>query len=94
MTGNLGSMKALLALLLILLLVVVALPMAMGGMDAMGDCPMCTSPETHIALGMCAALLSLVGLAVLLTSSRLHLVRATARRFLLTSAIYKPPRFA
>ena len=87
-------MKPLVALLLILLLVMIALPMAMGGMDAMGDCPMCTSPETHIALGMCVALLSLVGLAVLLTSSPLHLVRATARRFLVTSAIYRPPRFA
>ena len=94
MTGNLGSMKALVALLLILLLVLIALPMSMGGMDAMGDCPMCTSPETHIALGMCAALLSLVGFALLLSSSRLHLVRATARRFLAISAIYRPPRFA
>lgn len=88
--GNLGPMKALLALVLILLLVAIALPMGMG---EMGDCPMCTSPKT-IALGICAAVLSLFGLIILLGTSRIRPREESARRLLLTSSIYRPPRFA
>lgn len=91
-TGNLGWMKALLAVILILLLLVVAFPIGMGEMGAMGHCPMCTSPDTHVALGICAALLSLAVLIVLLASSRLHLTRRADRRFLVPCSIYRPPR--
>ena len=83
-------MKTILALVLILLLVLVALPMGMG---EMGDCPMCTSPKT-IALGICAAILSLLALIVLLVSSRVRLVDQSSRCFLLARSIYRPPRFA
>ncbi|MDQ3914253.1 MAG: hypothetical protein M3285_12560 [Actinomycetota bacterium] len=83
-------MKALLALVLILLLVAIALPMGMG---EMGDCPMCTSPKT-IALGICAALLSLFMLVVLLRGSRLPSRRESSRRILLARSLYRPPRFA
>ena len=83
-------MKLILALVLILLLVMVALPMEMG---EMGDCPMCTSPKT-IALGICAAILSLLVLGVLLVSNQLRTVEHSSRRFLLARSIYRPPRFA
>jgi hypothetical protein len=83
-------MKPILALVLVLLLVMVALPMGMG---EMGDCPMCTSPKT-IALGICAAILSLLVLIVLLASSRLGSVEQSSRRLLLARSIYRPPRFA
>lgn len=93
MTSNLTSMKPILVLVLILLLVMVALPVAMGGMDAMGECPLCTSPDSHVTLGICAALLASVVLSALLASSRIHLIRATTHRFLVASSIYRPPRF-
>jgi hypothetical protein len=88
-SGNLGSMKPMLALGLVLLLVMVALPMGMG---EMGDCPMCTSPKT-IALGICAGILSMWVLIVLLGSSRVRPVEQTSRRFLLVRSVYRPPRF-
>jgi hypothetical protein len=88
--GNLGPMKALLALILILLLLAIALPMGMG---EMGDCPLCTSPKT-IALGICAGILSLFMLIVLLRSSRLRPGEESSRRFLLARSIYRPPRAA
>ncbi len=81
-------MKVLLALALVPLLVAVALPM---GMDMTGDCPMCTSPETMV-LGICAGTLSLFGWIVLLASARLRVREKSARRFLSSSSIYRPPR--
>ncbi len=83
-------MKVLFALILILLLVAIALPMGMG---EMGDCPMCTSPEA-LSLGICAAILSLVGLIVLLGSSRFREREQSARLFLIASSVYRPPRVA
>lgn len=88
--GNLGPMKVLLALILILLLLAIALPMGMG---EMGDCPMCTSPKT-LALGICAAILSLFGLIVLLGSSRFRPREQSARLLLIAFSIYRPPRVA
>jgi hypothetical protein len=89
-TVNLGAVKPILALVLILLFVIIALPVGMGGM---GDCPMCTSPKT-VALGICAAILSLLVLIVLVASSRLRSVDQSPRRLLLASSIYRPPRLA
>lgn len=84
-------MKVVLALLLILLLLLIALPLGMG---QMGDCPACTSAKAPFALGICAAVLSLVALVVLLARSRLFLAKETSRRFLLARCIYRPPRSA
>jgi hypothetical protein len=84
-------MKAVLALVLILLLILIALPMAMGKGE-MADCPMCTSPENHVVLGICAAILSLLGLVVFLTSTRFRLVEHRSRALLLARALYRPPR--
>lgn len=83
-------MKVLLALFLILLLVAVVLPVGMG---ESGECPMCTSSKT-LALGICAAILSLFGLIVLQRSSRIQLYEQSAHVLLITPSIYKPPRFA
>ncbi len=85
-------MKRFLALALLLLLLILGLPLAMG-MGEMGDCPMCTSPNT-IALGICAGILSLFMLIVLLSSSRLRLSEDSFRRFLLAQSLYRPPRVA
>ncbi|MBA2427635.1 MAG: hypothetical protein H0V60_11225 [Actinobacteria bacterium] len=84
-------MRVVLTLLLILLLLLLALPIGMGHM---GDCPACTSAKAPYALGICAAVLSLVALVVLLARSRLFLAKETTRRFLLARSIYRPPRFA
>ena len=78
-----------LALVLILLLIVIALPMGMGEMT---DCPMCTSPENHLALGICAAILTFVVLAVGLRSRRFRLLEKGFRAFLISRTIYRPPR--
>ncbi|MDQ3964738.1 MAG: hypothetical protein M3277_12640 [Actinomycetota bacterium] len=83
-------MKLTLALVLILLLIAVALPM---GMAEMGECPMCTSPKT-LALGICAAVVSLFMLIVLLRSSLLPSRQESSRRLFLARALYRPPRFA
>lgn len=84
-------MKVVLALLLILLLLLIALPIGMGHA---GDCPACTSAKAPFALGMCAAILSLVALNVLLANSPLNLAEETTRRFSLARSIYRPPRSA
>lgn len=87
-------MKLLLTLLMVLLLVLVALPIAMGGMGEMADCPMCTSPDPHVALGICAAILCLMGVIILFSTSRARVLEERAGGFLLAPAIYRPPRFA
>lgn len=84
-------MKALLAMVVVLLLLLVALPIGMGDMGKMGDCPMCTSPKA-IALGICAGILSLLMQIVLLGRSRLRLSEQASRRLLLARSIYRPPR--
>ncbi len=83
-------MKALLGLALVILLVAIALPMGMG---EMGDCPMCTSPKT-IALGICAGVLSLIGLILLLGSSRFRSREELMCGLLVSSSIYRPPRLS
>lgn len=85
-------MKIVLAFALILLLLLVALPVAVGHMDHMGDCPACTSAKAPFALGLCAGIPSFVALIILLSSSRFRLVAQTSRQFLLTSSIFRPPR--
>jgi hypothetical protein len=85
-------MKIMLALVLILLLLVVGFPVAMGHMGHMGDCPACTSAKAPFALGLCAGILSLMGLAILLASRRFRLSGASSRQFLLASSIFRPPR--
>lgn len=82
-------MKALLALVLVVLLVAIALPMGMG---EMGDCPMCTSPKT-IALGICAGILSLIAVMLLLGSSRFRAREELMRGLLVSTSIYRPPRY-
>ena len=84
-------MKAVLALVLILLLIVIALPTALG-MGEMADCPLCTSPENHLVLGICAAILTFVVLAVGLSSRRIRLLEEGSRSFLISRTIYRPPR--
>lgn len=84
-------MKVMLTVLLILLLLVVSLPI---GMDHMGDCPACTATKAHFILAFCAGIVSLFGLTVLLSGSRLRLAAEARRRFLLSRSIYRPPRFA
>lgn len=87
-------MKVVLVLALILLLVLIALPMAMGYGGQMGDCPACTSAKGALALGLCAAIVSLVALVVSIASSRLSLVAGASRQLLLTTSIFRPPRSA
>ena len=81
-------MKVLLAVVVALLLLLVALPMGMGDM---ADCPACTSAETF-ALGLCAAIVSLMVLGVSLTSSSSRRASETRYRFQLAGTIYRPPR--
>lgn len=81
-------MKALLTLMLIVLLIAIALPMAMG---EMGDCPMCTSPKA-LTVGICAAVVSLLGLAVVSGGRRLHHRDGISRILLLVRSVYRPPR--
>ncbi len=82
-------MKVLLTVLLVLLLLLVALPMGMGHM---GDCPACTASKAPFALGLCAAILSLLALSVLLSSTRFRRAAEARHRFLLSRSIYRPPR--
>lgn len=83
-------MKTVLFLVLVVLLVAVGLPMSIS----MGDCPMCTSPDTHLDLGICAAFLSVLLLTVLLADRRRQVVAGMIRRLLIGRSIYRPPRFA
>lgn len=83
-------MKAFLMIVLILLLVAFALPLGMG---EMGDCPMCTSPQT-LLLGVCAALVTVFLLALSNLMRNLALDDPHHRLRALSRAIYRPPRFA
>ena len=86
-------MKAAMVLVLILLLIVIALPMAMGmGMGEMAECPMCTSAETHLVLGICAAVVTLTGLALVMGSRRIRSLEQSSRALLLSRPIYRPPQ--
>ena len=84
-------MKKLLVMILVIAIIVIGLPMGMGGMS---ECPMCTSPETHISLAICAAiLLSLMVFSILFASliagDRNNLSGRLTRR-----SIFRPPRSA
>lgn len=87
-------MKTALLIALILLLLIIGLPVAMGHMGNMGDCPACTSANAPFALGLCVGILSLVAFTVLLSSRRFMLHAAPTRRFLLATSIFRPPRSA
>lgn len=78
-------------LVLVVLLLIVGMPLAMG---QMGDCPACTSAKTPFALGICAGILSLMALAILLTSQRFRPLASSSPQFLLASSIFRPPRTA
>ena len=80
-------------LLLVVFLLLVALPVAMGHMDHVGDCPACTSSKVF-SLGLCAVILGVVGLAVLLSATRFRPSPDARYRFDLATSIYRPPRAA
>lgn len=83
-------MKALLILALVVVAIAFGLPMGMG---PMADCPMCTSPEVHVALGLCAALVSLVLPYLTRVGSGFRVGRAVDRSFDFACSIFRPPRF-
>lgn len=81
-------MKTVLVLVLVLLLPAVGLPLGMGHMD----CPTCTAAKSPFALGLCAGILSVIGLSVLLASNRFRLAPQSRYRFILSRSTYGPPR--
>lgn len=85
-------MKVVFAVALIVVLLLVGLPVPMGHMDRMGDCPACTSASAPFALGLCAGILSFAVLLAPLASSRLRLLAQATRPFLLEGSIFRPPR--
>lgn len=84
-------MKVALVLALVLLMVLAGLPLAMGHMSEMGDCPACTAPSPF-ALGLCAGMLAVLAFIVLLGSRRIGVAGVATRQFLLATSIFRPPR--
>jgi hypothetical protein len=78
-------------LLLVMLLLLVALPVGMGHM---GDCPACTPAKGPLELGLCAAVLSLLVLALKLIEARLRLASEKPPGTILAASLYRPPRCA
>ena len=78
-------------MLLVVFLLLVALPVAMGHMDHVGDCPACTSSKVF-SLGLCAVILGLLGLTVPLSATRVRAFGGAPYRFDPSSSIYRPPR--
>lgn len=84
------EMKTVLVVLAIVLLLAVGLPLGMG---AMGDCPMCTSPQS-LLLGLCGAIAAVFVLTLSRLMARLALYDPRHHLSLLIRAIFRPPRLA
>jgi hypothetical protein len=86
------AMKVALVLALVLLVMLAGLPVAMGQVSHLGDCPACTSPNGPLVLGLCAAVLAIVAFTATMRSHPIGLRDRLTRNFLLTSSIFRPPR--
>lgn len=91
---SLGTMKVALVLGLVLLMVLAGLPFVMGYTSEMADCPACASPGGPSGLGLCAGILAMAAFTARLGSRRVGLAGVTARRVLVVTAIFRPPRLA
>jgi hypothetical protein len=80
----------LLVILLLLLLLVGGLPLPMG-MD-MPSCPDCSFSEAFSMLGLCAAILGMIGLVVALLATLIRPASFLPRRLLLVRPLERPPR--
>lgn len=80
------------ALLIVMVVAILAIALPVG---MMGGCPMCSSSETHLTLGICGALfLSLVALGVVLSDFLSGLSGAGSSGRLVRGSVFRPPRFA
>ncbi len=83
-----NMMKKVVIVIAVLLLVAVGLPLGMG---TMGDCPMCTSPQS-LLLGLCGVIVIVFVLSLSRLTTRVALNDPRHRLTLLLSQIFRPPR--